>query len=117
VAQGELGITVLDPPTNQGNRRRRPWRQWSAAEFRVESDRPIPAGVDGEATVFTPPVTVRTRPGTLRVRIAAHHPGASPSAIEPVGAFAALRALARIAVGRDPRQLPPRVPPAEPLRS
>jgi hypothetical protein len=37
------------------------------------------------------------------VRIAAAHPGASPSSIEPVGALAALRALAVIAAGRDPR--------------
>jgi hypothetical protein len=50
------------------------------------------------------------RPAALRVRVAVQHPGASSSAIEPVGAPAALRALARIAVGGDPRQLPSRVP-------
>ena len=64
----------------------------------------MPAGIDGEAAVLASPVEFRVRPGVLRVRIAAHHPGASPSAIEPVGAFAALRALARIAAGKDPRQ-------------
>jgi diacylglycerol kinase family enzyme len=112
VDKGELGVTVVDPPSSRGNRRRRPVRQWSTTEFRVESTQPIPAGIDGEAALLQSPVTVRIRPAALRVRIAAHHPGASPSAIEPVGALAALRALARIAVGRDPRQLQPRFPSA-----
>jgi diacylglycerol kinase family enzyme len=107
VDQGVLGVTVLDPPDSRTRRRRRPWRQWSAPEFGVQAGAPVPAGIDGEAAVLDPPVCFRTRPGVLRVRIAAHHPGASPSAIEPVGALAALRALARIAGGGDPRQLPP----------
>jgi hypothetical protein len=42
----------------------------------------------------------------LRVRIAAAHPGASPSAVEPVGAIAAFRALVRIAAGQDARRTP-----------
>jgi diacylglycerol kinase family enzyme len=119
VDQGVLGITVVDPPSSRGNRRRRPWRQWSAPEFRVEAAQPIPVGVDGEAVVLSSPAVFRIRPGVLRVRIAGHHPGASPSAIEPVGAMAALRALVRIAAGRDPHQLPPRTQEpvdAEPLR-
>jgi hypothetical protein len=62
--------------------------------------------------VLDSPVTFGVRHAALRVRIAVHHRGASPSAIEPVGAVAALRALARIAGGGDPRALPPRVPPA-----
>jgi hypothetical protein len=70
----------------------------------------IPVGIDGEAAVLPSPVHFRIRPAALRVRIAAHHPGTSPSAIEPVGALAALRALARIAMGRDPRTAPHRVP-------
>jgi diacylglycerol kinase family enzyme len=106
--QGLLGITVLDPPGSRGNRRRRPLRQWSAAEFQVSASQQIPVGIDGEAAVLSSPVLFRIRPAALRVRIAAHHPGASPSAIEPVGAVAALRALVRIAAGRDPRQQPPR---------
>jgi hypothetical protein len=61
--------------------------------------------------VLAAPVTFRVRPAALRVRIAAQHPGASPSSIEPVGALPALRALARIAGGADPRHAPPRVPP------
>ena len=105
--RGVLGVTVIDPPISGRRRRRRPWRQWSTPEFRVEASRPVPAGVDGEAVVLTPPVLFRTRPAALRVRIAGHHPGASPSAMEPVGRLAALRALGRIAGGGDPRQAVP----------
>jgi hypothetical protein len=71
----------------------------------------VPAGIDGEATVLGTPVTFRIRPAVLRVRVAVKHPGASPSAVEPVGAVAALRQLLRIAAGRDPRHLPPRDTP------
>ncbi|NEM06199.1 diacylglycerol/lipid kinase family protein [Geodermatophilus normandii] len=110
--QGLLGVTVVDPPDRRAQPRRRPWRQWETPEFRVEATLPVPVGIDGEPAVLEPPVTFRVRPAALRVRIAPHHPGASPSAIEPVGALAALRALARIAAGRDPRQLPPRSTPA-----
>jgi hypothetical protein len=73
----------------------------------VEADGPVPAGVDGEAVLLESPVCIRIAPSALRVKIAAHHPGASPSSIEPVGALPALAALARIAAGRDPRHLPP----------
>jgi len=110
VDQGVLGVTVVDPDS-RARPRRRPWRQWTTPEFRVQATLPVPAGIDGEAAVLDPPVTFRMRPAVLRVRIARHHPGASPSAIEPVGALAALRALARIAGGGDPRQLPPRETP------
>jgi diacylglycerol kinase family enzyme len=112
VDQGLLGITVVDPPVLGTRRRRRPWRQWVTTDFRVEAPRPVPAGIDGEAAVLTPPLVFRTRPAALRVRVAAHHPAASPSAIEPVGALPALRALLRIARGDDPRQGQPHVPPA-----
>jgi diacylglycerol kinase family enzyme len=103
VDAGLLGITVVDPPSTRGNRRRRPWRQWSTPEFRVESDGPVPAGIDGEAVLLESPVCIRIAPSALRVRIATHHPGASPSSVEPVGAVHALAALVRIAAGRDPR--------------
>ncbi|TFV88200.1 diacylglycerol kinase [Blastococcus sp. CT_GayMR20] len=103
VDRGELGISVVDPPSTRTPHRRKAWRQWTAPEFRVESAQPLPAGVDGEAVLLASPVEFRVRPAALRVRIAAHHPGASPSSVEPVGAFPALRALARIAVGRNPQ--------------
>ncbi len=107
VDQGLLGVTVLDPPDRRARPRRRPVRQWETTGFSVEATRPVPVGIDGEAALLDPPLVFRVRPAALRVRIAAHHPGASPSAVEPVGALPALRALARIAGGADPRQLPP----------
>jgi diacylglycerol kinase family enzyme len=113
VDQGLLGVTVVDPPVMGTRRRRRPWRQWVTSDFRVEAPRPVPAGIDGEAVLLTPPIVFRTRPAALRVRVAAHHPAASPSAIEPVGALPALRALLRIAGGGDPRQGPLHVPPVD----
>jgi diacylglycerol kinase family enzyme len=114
VDEGVLGVTVLDPPSSSssGPGGRLPWRQWSAPAFRVDASAPVPAGVDGEAAILDPPVLFRVRPAVLRVRIAAHHPGASPSSVEPVGALAALRVLVRIAAGRDPRR---RSPSARPL--
>ena len=105
VDRGVLGITVVDPPNRHESERRRPVRQWTAPEFSVGSAHPVPAGVDGEATLLEAPVEFRIRPGALRVRISARHPGASPSAIEPVGALPALRALAHIAAGRDARSI------------
>jgi len=106
VDEGLLGITVLDPRSSAspGPGGRLPWRQWVVPEFRVDADRPVPAGIDGEAAVLDPPVLFRVHRGVLRVRIAAHHPGASPSAVEPVGASSALGALVRIAAGQNPRR-------------
>jgi diacylglycerol kinase family enzyme len=106
---GTLGITVLDPPssTSPGPGGQLPWRQWTVPKFRVDADGPVPVGIDGEAAVLDPPLVFRSRPGVLRVRIAPHHPGASPSAIEPVGAGRALGALVRIAAGQEPGRKPP----------
>jgi diacylglycerol kinase family enzyme len=113
VDQGVLGITVLDPrsSTSPGPGGPLPWRQWSAPEFRVDASGPVPAGIDGEAAILEPPVLFRVRPAALRVRIAAHHPGASPSAVEPVGAIRALGALVRIAAGRAPHRPAPAARP------
>jgi hypothetical protein len=105
VDEGLLGITVLDPRSSAspGPGGPFPWRQWVVPEFRVDADGPVPAGIDGEAAVLDSPVLFRVHQGVLRVRIAAHHPGASPSAVEPVGAARALGALVRIAAGQEPR--------------
>jgi hypothetical protein len=40
----------------------------------------VHAGRDGEAVTLVPPLRFVIRPLALRVRIAARHPGASPSA-------------------------------------
>ncbi|MGW1339536.1 diacylglycerol/lipid kinase family protein [Kribbella sp. NPDC002412] len=104
IDDGLLGITVLGSPTDGGERHvQRPWREWSAPTFEVEADRPLPAGVDGEALVLDAPLRFRIRPGVLRVRIAHQHPGASPSATAPEGLRAGLSELVRVALGRDRR--------------
>jgi hypothetical protein len=104
IDDGMLGITVASAPTGTEPHRRpqRPWREWSAAEFEVDSDQPVPAGIDGEAMTLEPPLRFKIRPGALRVRIARAHPGASPSAAVPEGLWDGVRALLGVAAGRAP---------------
>jgi hypothetical protein len=64
----------------------------------VEGDGALPAGIDGEAALLDAPLRFAMRPGALRVRISVNHPGASPSAAVPDGAWAGLRALVSLAV-------------------
>ena len=104
IDDGVLGIAVVGAPSGRGESGRsmqRPWREWSAPDFEVDADRPVPAGIDGEALMLDPPLRFRIRPGVLRVRIARAHPGASPSAVAPEGMWAGVRELARIAGGHD----------------
>ncbi len=97
IDDGKLGITVLAAPGG-----RRPWSEWSAPEFEVDSTGPVPAGIDGEAVTLEPPLRFRIRPGVLRVRIARAHPGVSPSAMIPDDLLRGVAALARIAAGHMP---------------
>jgi diacylglycerol kinase family enzyme len=104
IDDGLLGIAVVGEPPGRGEGGRsiqRPWREWSASEFEVFAERPIPAGIDGEALVLDPPLRFRSRPQVLHVRIARRHPGASPSAVAPEGIWAGVVELGRIASGRD----------------
>ena len=104
IDDGLLGITVASAPTGGGLPRlaQRPWREWSAAEFEVGSEKPVPAGIDGEAVTLEPPLRFRIRPGVLRVRVARAHPGASPSAAIPESPWDGAKALTRIALGLAP---------------
>jgi hypothetical protein len=99
VDAGVLGVAALDRPGTHA--RRRPWREWTVADFEVGSDRPVNAGIDGEAAVLDPPLRFAIRPGVLRARVARGHPGASPSAAVPDSPWSALRALGRTALGRQ----------------
>jgi diacylglycerol kinase family enzyme len=102
---GELGIAVVLPGEARGWRRllpQRPWQEWSARDFEVRSEDRVPAGIDGEATILTPPLRFRILPGALHVRIAPRHPGASPSASRPENIWRGLRTLVSIAAGRAP---------------
>jgi diacylglycerol kinase family enzyme len=76
--------------------------QWTAAEFTVESDQPVEAGVDGEALVLEPPLKFQSLPGALRVRIPAHAPGWSPAALAAPSAWWTVTALLRAVLGEAP---------------
>jgi diacylglycerol kinase family enzyme len=99
---GELGIAAVAAPQESGSRAApgRGWQQWSAPRFEVGSAQPIPVGVDGEALVLDPPLVFSSRPAALRVRIAPHHPGASPSSTMPDGLLPVLGRLLALAAGR-----------------
>jgi diacylglycerol kinase family enzyme len=107
--RGELGVAVLVPMATGSDRnpsRKLTMQQWTTTEFEVDSDQPVAAGIDGEAAKLDPPLRFHTRPGVLRVRIAPRHPGASPSALEPDAPLQTIAALARIAFGGGPGELP-----------
>jgi len=108
IDDGLLGIAVASPPGGGQRMNERPWQEWSAPAFEVDADGPIAAGIDGEAVTLDAPLRFRILPAALAVRIAAAHPGASPSAAMPEGAGETVRALARIAMGRAPRPEAPR---------
>jgi diacylglycerol kinase family enzyme len=101
IDDGMLGITVVaDPGGGPGRLAQRPWREWSAPTFEVDSDQAVPAGIDGEAVKLDPPLRFRIRPAVLRVRIAPQHPGASPSAAIPERFWDGVKELVKIAAGR-----------------
>jgi len=92
---GRLGVAVME---SSHWLRRGIVRQWTPRAIEVDGSATVPAGIDGEAAMLTPPIRFASRPRALRVRIARHHPGCSPSAGVPAGASAATRMLARIAL-------------------
>ncbi len=93
---GVLGITALGAGAAGGSEKR--VQVWAAPSFEVHSDRPVAAGIDGEAATLDSPLRFRSRPRALRVRIAPQHPGASPSARIPEGPWDAIRGVARVAI-------------------
>jgi diacylglycerol kinase family enzyme len=77
------------------------YESWSAAEFEVDSGRPlVEAGVDGEATRLAPPLRFQILPGVLRVRVPRDTPGASPAGALPPGTWATVLALFLAVGGR-----------------
>lgn len=101
--RAELGVAVLVPMAIGGTRERRLGMQQStAAQFEVDSDSQIAAGIDGEAAMLDPPLRFTIRPRVLRVRISPRHPGASPSALEPDGAIQTIGMLSSLAVRGRP---------------
>jgi diacylglycerol kinase family enzyme len=100
---GVLGVAVVDSPSGSGSRAPKAPRQWrwTAPAFQIDSERPVPAGIDGEAVVLEPPLRFRSLPGALRVRISPRHPGESPSARLPDRMGDTLRTLVGIALGKN----------------
>ena len=95
---GRLGILVMGPPSLPRPLRR---RDWAAPAFEVAATtRCVRAGADGEAIALEQPLRFTIRPGAVRVRIAACHPGLSPSALLPGRGLDTVVHLARIAAGR-----------------
>ena len=98
---GRVGVAVFGTHgQRRGEADRAPLRQWSAATFEVRSDRQVPAGLDGEAVKLEPPLRFASRPAALTVRIAPHHPGASPSAGLPDSVRELVPRLVHVALGR-----------------
>lgn len=56
---------------------------WTDTVFRVTSDGPIAAGIDGEAVELESPAVFEILPGALQVRIPATAVGRSPAALVP----------------------------------
>ena len=56
---------------------------WTGTRFEVDSDRPIAAGVDGEAEELHAPAVFEIQPGALQVRIPLAAVGRSPAAFVP----------------------------------
>jgi len=75
------------------------WFEWTSAEFTVDSDRPVEAGVDGEALTLDPPLVFRSLPGAIRIRIPTHAPGLSPAALKAPSPWWSVTALVRTAFG------------------
>ena len=105
--EGKLGVTVAsapgDPDVGQGRSQRKLLQQWTVESFRIDSTEPVALGVDGEKRTVEPPAVFEVKPGALRVRIAAHHPGASPSAAIPPSVREGIAELLAIASGASTR--------------
>lgn len=77
------------------------WHEWSDTEFEVRSSRPVEIGIDGEAIVLDPPISFRSLPRAVRVRLPRDAPGYSPATSTPRPSLATVGALLRTARGRN----------------
>jgi diacylglycerol kinase family enzyme len=103
IEDGLLGVTVFETatPGPSDGLLRRPWREWTTPEIKLDAPGSVAAGIDGEAALLEAPIHFRIRPRALRVRIANHHPGVSPSAALPDKLVDLPGALWRTALGRS----------------
>ena len=99
--RGSADVTQLLAAETAGQVRRfHGWTEFASPSFTVESDRPLEAGVDGEAMLLDPPLEFRCLPAALRVRIPTHAPGHSPAALAAPSRWWTLLALFRTVAGR-----------------
>lgn len=99
--RGSADVTQLVALEAAGQVRRfRGWTEFASPTFTVESDRPVEAGIDGEALLLDPPLEFRCLPGALRVRLPIHAPGWSPAALVAPSTWWTVRALLRTVAGR-----------------
>jgi diacylglycerol kinase family enzyme len=75
---GRLGVIVLERPAI---RPARPDHAWTAPVLQIDASAALDAALDGEAVQLIPPLRFAVRRRALRVRIAAGHPGTSPSGL------------------------------------
>jgi diacylglycerol kinase family enzyme len=88
---GELGVVVISGGL----------RQWTASALRVESDGPVPVGIDGETLQMQPPLEFEALPDALRVRLP--RGTIAPAAVGRVPGFRqTAAALVRILRNRPP---------------
>ena len=101
---GTLGIGAITnlPDGSDGSAltldQLRTMQEWEATSFRIESDEPILAGVDGEALTFESPLDLVIRPKGLRVLVPA---GTKPGYV-PVGEAVAASILDLANLGGEP---------------
>jgi diacylglycerol kinase family enzyme len=99
--RGSTDVAQLVAAETAGRVQRfRGWTEFATPTFTVEADRPVEAGVDGEALLLEPPLVFRCLPGAVRVRIPAHAPGWSPAALVAPSRWWTLSALVRTVAGR-----------------
>jgi hypothetical protein len=93
--EGILGVALLQRTGGPGPGT---LRRWSLAAIELEGQKSIAVGIDGEAATLAAPLRFTMRPRALRVRIAAQHPGCSPSAGLPDGAWSGVSMLVALAL-------------------
>jgi diacylglycerol kinase family enzyme len=76
------------------------WHEWTATAFEVRSSGPVQIGIDGEAMVLDPPISFRSVPRAVRVRLPRNAPGYSPATLTPQPSLNTIGALLRTARGR-----------------
>jgi diacylglycerol kinase family enzyme len=96
------------------------FEEWEAESFRVDSDTPIAAGVDGEALSMDPPLEFVIHRHALRVRTPLHAPGWAPAALAQARGRFTVVDLVRVVIGRPSHSRPTAVSadaPPGPARS